>query len=65
NFGRILQAIGATKARVNWSKFKYNWKMGEKDHEITVNLAAGKSSVTGWGCDLTEGYITINARYHT
>jgi len=65
NFGRILQAIGATKVKVNWEKFRWNWKMKKKEDLITVYLASGKSSAVGWGCDLTEGYVRINARYHT
>ncbi|MEO8266758.1 MAG: bifunctional glutamate N-acetyltransferase/amino-acid acetyltransferase ArgJ [Ilumatobacteraceae bacterium] len=32
---------------------------------ITAVLAAGDSSATVWGCDLTDGYIRINADYTT
>lgn len=32
---------------------------------LTVDLGLGNSSVTVWGCDLTEGYIRINALYRT
>jgi glutamate N-acetyltransferase / amino-acid N-acetyltransferase len=32
---------------------------------ITCDLAAGSSSGTAWGCDLTEGYVKINAEYTT
>jgi len=28
-------------------------------------LGVGKSRGTAWGCDLTEGYVKINAEYHT
>jgi glutamate N-acetyltransferase/amino-acid N-acetyltransferase len=65
NFGRILQAIGATKVKVNWKKFRWTWKVGKEEDLIAVHLASGKSSAVGWGCDLTEGYVKINARYHT
>ena len=65
NTGRILQAIGATKVRVDWPKFKYDWQIGKAEDIIAVSLAAGKASAIGWGCDLTEGYVKINARYHT
>ncbi|MFH1347421.1 MAG: bifunctional glutamate N-acetyltransferase/amino-acid acetyltransferase ArgJ [Candidatus Margulisiibacteriota bacterium] len=65
NVGRILAAVGSTKARVNWSKFKFNWKIGGKEDIITVNLGVGKISATGWGCDLTEKYVHINAKYTT
>ena len=32
---------------------------------IEVVLAAGNSSATVWGCDLTDGYVRINADYTT
>ena len=65
NVGRILQAVGSTPVKVNWPKFKYNWQIGSKEDIITIDLGAGKKSTTGWGCDLTEGYVEINAKYHT
>jgi glutamate N-acetyltransferase/amino-acid N-acetyltransferase len=65
NIGRILQAVGSVRAGVNWKKFKFDWKMGKKEDIISVNLAAGKASATGWGCDLTDEYVKINAKYRT
>jgi len=65
NVGRILQAVGSTSAKVNWGEFNFDWKIGKREDKILVDLAAGKSSATAWGCDLTEGYVRINARYHT
>jgi len=38
--------------------------MKGRDIKITVDLRAGKASATAWTCDLTEGYIKINARYN-
>jgi glutamate N-acetyltransferase/amino-acid N-acetyltransferase len=32
---------------------------------IDVDLAAGDASCTVWGCDLTDGYVRINADYTT
>jgi glutamate N-acetyltransferase / amino-acid N-acetyltransferase len=32
---------------------------------IGADLAAGDSSATVWGCDLTDGYVRINADYTT
>ncbi|MDT8445573.1 MAG: bifunctional glutamate N-acetyltransferase/amino-acid acetyltransferase ArgJ [bacterium] len=40
-------------------------KMGEFKVRIDIDLAAGESSLVGWGCDLSREYITINADYHT
>lgn len=65
NVGRILQAVGATKAKVNWQKFKFDWKMGKKEDVIMVKLGAGKANAQAWGCDLTYDYVKINAAYRT
>ena len=32
---------------------------------IHVSLGTGDESATVWGCDLTDGYIRINADYTT
>ncbi len=32
---------------------------------IDVDLGAGDGAATGWGCDLTAEYVSINADYHT
>jgi glutamate N-acetyltransferase/amino-acid N-acetyltransferase len=32
---------------------------------IHVSLAAGQAAATVWGCDLTDGYVRINADYTT
>ncbi|MHC4842675.1 MAG: bifunctional glutamate N-acetyltransferase/amino-acid acetyltransferase ArgJ [Planctomycetota bacterium] len=34
-------------------------------HTMTVNLGVGKASDFCYGCDLSKGYVTINADYHT
>jgi glutamate N-acetyltransferase / amino-acid N-acetyltransferase len=39
--------------------------ISQKEHTITVNLGAGKYSDFCYGCDLSKGYVTINADYHT
>jgi glutamate N-acetyltransferase / amino-acid N-acetyltransferase len=39
--------------------------MRGSDVRITARLAAGESSATVWGCDLTDGYVRINAGYTT
>ncbi len=33
--------------------------------EIDVHLGAGSGAATGWGCDLSAEYVSINADYHT
>lgn len=32
---------------------------------IDVSLGAGEAEATGWGCDLSAEYVSINADYHT
>ena len=32
---------------------------------IHVSLATGDADATVWGCDLTDGYVRINADYTT
>jgi glutamate N-acetyltransferase/amino-acid N-acetyltransferase len=32
--------------------------------KVSVNLNSGKESAVGWGCDMTSGYIKINAEYN-
>ncbi|NLC08129.1 MAG: bifunctional ornithine acetyltransferase/N-acetylglutamate synthase, partial [Syntrophomonadaceae bacterium] len=32
---------------------------------ITVDLKAGQTAVTAWGCDLTFDYVKINASYRS
>jgi len=32
---------------------------------IMVRLNMGEAKATAWGCDLTEGYVTINSAYTT
>ena len=39
--------------------------LSQKSHTITVDLGAGKYSDFCVGCDLSKGYVTINADYHT
>ena len=65
NIGRILAAAGATRAKLDPDKMKADMKFHKKETIITCDLGAGKASAVAWGCDLTEGYIKINAEYHT
>jgi len=39
--------------------------VSSKFHTITVNLGVGKANDFCYGCDLSKGYVTINADYHT
>jgi glutamate N-acetyltransferase / amino-acid N-acetyltransferase len=65
NIGRVLAAAGATCAKLDQSKMKADMKFGKKETIVTCDLGVGKASAVAWGCDLTEGYVKINAEYHT
>jgi glutamate N-acetyltransferase/amino-acid N-acetyltransferase len=39
--------------------------ISQTEHTITVDLGAGKASDFCYGCDLSAGYVSINADYHT
>jgi glutamate N-acetyltransferase/amino-acid N-acetyltransferase len=65
NLGRIFAAVGGSRARIDPDKMKADMKFGRGETRITCDLGMGRTSATAWGCDLTEGYIRINARYHT
>ena len=39
--------------------------MSVPEVKLTVNVGAGDSSETAWGCDLTEEYVTFNSAYST
>ena len=39
--------------------------MRQSEVRVTVELGLGGHQATAWGCDLTEGYIRINADYTT
>jgi glutamate N-acetyltransferase/amino-acid N-acetyltransferase len=39
--------------------------VSQVEHTITVDLGVGRASDFCYGCDLTAGYVRINADYHT
>jgi glutamate N-acetyltransferase/amino-acid N-acetyltransferase len=65
NLGRVLAAVGASKAKINPAKIKADIKFGNKTSLVSCDLGVGRAMALAWGCDMTEGYIKINARYHT
>jgi len=65
NLGRIFAAAGASSAKINPDKIKADIKFGNKLSLVSCDLGMGRARAVAWGCDLTEGYIRINARYHT
>ncbi len=54
----------------NGAPAKFNRKkasevVSKAEHTITVDLGVGKASDFCYGCDLSAGYVRINADYHT
>ena len=39
--------------------------LGKFEVFIEINLHQGQSTAVGWGCDLSHGYVSINADYST
>jgi glutamate N-acetyltransferase / amino-acid N-acetyltransferase len=39
--------------------------VSQVEHTITIDLGAGRQSNFCYGCDLSAGYVSINADYHT
>jgi len=52
-------------APTNIDRKKASRIVSQVEHTITVDLGIGKHSDFCLGCDLSKGYVTINADYHT
>jgi len=50
---------------VEFAEAELKAKMAEFKVLIDIDLHAGEESLTGWGCDLSKEYISINAEYRT
>ena len=80
NWGRIVGAIGNSGVKLSSDRVDIfisgvpisdstledaRAKLKEKEIRIRVVLHSGQASAKVWTCDLTEGYIHINADYTT
>jgi glutamate N-acetyltransferase/amino-acid N-acetyltransferase len=80
NWGRIVGAVGNSGVRLDSDRVDIyisgvpisdstledaRRKLKEKEIQIRVVLHSGAGSARVWTCDLTEGYIRINADYTT
>src|SRR6266581_5651148 len=78
NWGRIVGAVGNSGVRLDSDRVDIyisgvpisdstledaRLKLMEKEIQIRVVLHSGAASARVWTCDLTEGYIRINADY--
>lgn len=50
---------------INFDRHKASALMKKSDVDFKINFNIGKFSAQAWGCDLTKGYVDINAKYHT
>lgn len=65
NFGRVAAAVGASGLGIKEGQLKI--KLGTlkgKKVRLAVTLSRGKAKCTVYTCDLTPGYIKINAAYN-
>jgi glutamate N-acetyltransferase/amino-acid N-acetyltransferase len=80
NWGRIVGAIGNSGVTLQSDRVdiyiggmlisdatleQTRQKLSEKEIQLRVVLHSGSASARVWTCDLTEGYIRINADYTT
>jgi glutamate N-acetyltransferase/amino-acid N-acetyltransferase len=60
----VLVCRGGLAAPFSEPELKQKLDAGECEIRVTVR-GKGKGAATFWTCDLTEGYIRINASYRT
>ena len=61
--GKIL--IMEEGVGVSFDEEKASKILSEKKVKALIELKEGTSTATAWGCDLTHGYIDINADYRS
>ncbi len=52
-------------APVKFDEKKLKQKMKKFEINLEIDMLDGKSELTGWGCDLSKEYVSINADYAT
>ena len=67
---KLTCKLGPVTVFKNGGPCKFDTKKASKvvsqtEHTISVELGAGKISDFCYGCDLSAGYVSINADYHT
>ena len=50
---------------LDYSEEKATEILSQPEVSIMADIKLGKESATAWGCDLTHGYIDINADYRS
>ena len=59
-----LQIIGNGTA-VDYSEEKATEILSQPEVKAIADIKMGEHEATAWGCDLTHGYIDINADYRS
>ena len=57
--------IIANGVAIDYSEEKATKILSEKEVKAITDLHLGEAKGTAWGCDLTHGYIEINADYRS
>jgi glutamate N-acetyltransferase / amino-acid N-acetyltransferase len=79
NWGRVTQAVGAALADgpdplrepalfvdgVPYASAEARPVLAREEYDLRVDLGRGAAAAELWACDLTHGYVTVNAEYHT
>lgn len=79
NWGRISQAVGAALVGapgpvhepdvsvdgVPYASDAARSVLERVEYDLGISLGRGAASAELWACDLTHGYVTVNAEYHT
>jgi glutamate N-acetyltransferase/amino-acid N-acetyltransferase len=71
NWGRVVMAIGGVlitahgMAVQGYDEKPVSKHINGRDIVIDVDLGLGRGHFTAWTCDLTHGYIAINADYRS
>ena len=64
NYGRIIQAVGASSITLNKEPSIRVSSLLKKKIYVEIGLKEGKEQATVFTCDLTPGYVKINAGYN-
>ncbi len=51
--------------RSDFAESEASARLAEQEVVLEVDLGAGDAEATVWTCDLTAGYVEINAHYRT
>ena len=68
NYEKLFFNVASEKAEevsVDYSEEKATEILSQEEVKAVADVKMGSESATAWGCDLTHGYIDINADYRS